>query len=225
MKFYLSIWKKEWIKTRTALLILLPCLVLYTLYILYPFMQPISAGVLNKMWEVMIERNIVFVEGLKYIPVSFGILLALAQMIPETLQKRLKLTLHLPYSDQCITNALLSYGWVLTLMVALFIEGVTFMVTAPYLPYELVRRILLTALPWCMAGVVGYSLICWVVLESTLLRRILFGILSVGFVHLYFLASFPESETPGMLLLLFLLVVYSAMLPHYSITRYRLGQN
>lgn len=51
----------------------------------------------SHLWEILLSRDVVFIETLTYIPLLAGLLLAIVQFVPEMQQKRLKLTLHLPY--------------------------------------------------------------------------------------------------------------------------------
>lgn len=96
----------------------------------------------------MLEKEVVFIDILQYLPALLGVLLAVVQFVPEMAQKRLKLTLHLPFPQWKMI--LLMSGIGLGALALLFIvqTAVLWGYFHALLAPELVARILLTALPW-----------------------------------------------------------------------------
>ena len=94
-----AIFYKEWIKTRWYFS---ACRARHTWFyrLLYAPYQP---GGRNEraahVWEVMLQRDVIFIDMLQYIPLIAGILMAIVQFVPEMQRKCLKLTLHLPYPN------------------------------------------------------------------------------------------------------------------------------
>lgn len=86
---------------------------------------------LAHLWEVFIVKNVVLLNQLRYFPLLAGITVGLAQYIPEMVKKRLKLTLHLPLSENRILFVMLGYG-LSTLFILflipyfLFLSGLSF---------------------------------------------------------------------------------------------------
>ena len=105
---------------------------------------------------VMLEKEVVFIDILQYLPALLGVLLAVVQFVPEMAQKRLKLTLHLPFPQWKMI--LLMSGIGLGALALLFIvqTAVLWGYFHALLAPELVARILLTALPWYLAGLTLY---------------------------------------------------------------------
>ena len=101
------------------------------------------------------------------------------------------------------------------LLMAIYLQGIL----AP----ELYSRILLTALPWYLAGFTAYLLIAWVCLEPTWKRRIFNLIVTVLLLRIFFLSSDPEAYNgflPG-------LIVYSLLtvsLSWLSVIRFKAGK-
>ena len=62
------------------------------------------------VWEVMLQRDVIFIDMLQYIPLIAGILMAIVQFVPEMQRKCLKLTLHLPYPELKMTGNMLPPG-------------------------------------------------------------------------------------------------------------------
>lgn len=217
------IFYKEWIKTRWYLL--LACLTMWGFvgYSLLRINRVINLKGAGHLWEVMLSRDAVFVDLLEYIPVLLGVLLALVQFVPEMHRKCLKLTLHLPYPQLRMVNGMLLYG-VLALLLC-FAVGYLLMVAylQGVLAPELMVRILLTALPWHLAGVAAYLLLSWICLEPTWKRRVAYLVVALLLLRIFFLAPAPEAYNaflPGISLYTLCLVCLSWL----SIARFKEGR-
>ncbi len=144
------------------------------------------------VWEVMLSRDTVFVDLLEFIPIGRDTACS-GTIVPEMHHKCLKLTLHLPYPQLRMINLMLLYGLVVLLicfaanyvLMTVYMQGVL----AP----EHYSRILLTALPWYLAGIAAYLLISWICLEPTWKRRVLNLVISVLLLRIFFLAPAPEA--------------------------------
>lgn len=164
-----AIFFKEWIKTRWYLL--LACIVTlgFAGYSMLRINRVVELKGAAHVWEVMLSRDAVFVNLLEYVPLLVGILLALVQFIPEMYHKCLKLTLHLPYPQLKMINLMLLYG-LLTLVICFATNYILmFVYLQGILAPELYSRILLTALPWYIAGICAYLLLpgyVWNLLET-----------------------------------------------------------
>lgn len=92
-----AIFHKEWIKTKGYFYIMLLVSLCFTGYSLLRMNRVVSFKGADHIWALLLTRDTIFIETLKYLPLAIGATLAAAQFIPEMQQKRLKLTLHLPY--------------------------------------------------------------------------------------------------------------------------------
>ena len=210
-----AIFYKEWIKTRWFFLLSVLVSLSFTLYCTLRLGRMIDLKGTQHFWEVMLQRGVVFIEILEYIPVLIGVLWAIVQFAPEMHNKCLKLTLHLPVSQLKMTMAMLGSGFLLLLacfglnlvVIALFFSR--------YFAAELVTSVLLTALPWFLAGLAGYLLFSWICLEPTWKRRVFNGILAVFILRIFFLSPTPQAYRgflpylAGAILLLFPLAWHS----------------
>jgi len=177
----------------------------------------------DHLWEVMLSRDAVFVELLEYIPLLAGVLLALVQFMPEMHRKCLKLTLHLPYPQLRMVNLMLLFG--LLALCTCFIANYLLMfgyLQSIFAP-ELYSRILLTALPWYIAGFAAYLLISWICLEPAWKRRIINLVISILLLRVFFLAPAPEAYN-GFLPWLALYTLLTASLSWLSIARFKAGK-
>lgn len=184
---------KEWIKSRWYLLLALLITNGFTSYALLRIHRVAKLKGAAHIWEVMMSRDAVFIEILEYIPLLTGILLALVQYVPEMYHKCLKLTLHLPYPQLKMVNEMLGFG-LASLSICFAINYLfLFLYLQEILAVELYVRILLTGLPWYMAGLCAYLLISWICLEPTWKRRIPYLILAVLILRVFFLSTYPEA--------------------------------
>ena len=105
-----AIFYKEWIKTRRYFPIALTVSVIFIIYALLGVQRVINFRGVAHLWEILLSRDVVFIETLTYIPLLAGLLLAIVQFVPEMQQKRLKLTLHLPYPQNRMLMLMLIAG-------------------------------------------------------------------------------------------------------------------
>ena len=214
---------KEWIKTRWYLLLALLTLVGFTGYSVLRFYRALDLKGAQHLWEVMLTRDAIFVDMLTYIPALIGLILAVVQFVPEMHRKCLKLTLHLPCSHLRMLYEMLSYG----VVALLIIFGISFLMiyiflNGPLAP-ELCSHVLLTTLPWYLAGLAAYLLISWICLEPTWKMRIFNLIVSLLILRIFFLSTTPEaynSFLPGLAVFTLLIATFSAL----SVLRFKEGK-
>lgn len=214
---------KEWIKTRRylfAALLLTAGFAGYGLLRLYRAMELMGAG---HIWEVMVTRNAVFIDPIKFVPLLAGLLLAVVQFVPEMQRKCLKLTLHLPVPALATLGAMLVFG--LAALSVLFGIGVAIVGLGPLpvIARELAGNILCTALPWFLAGMAAYLLGAWVILEPTWRLRAVNILMSLLVLRLFFLGEVPHAYD-GFLPLLALLTACTASLSWISVVRFMAGR-
>lgn len=214
---------KEWIKTRRylfAALLLTAGFAGYGLLRLYRAVELMGAG---HIWEVMVTRNAVFIDPIKFVPLLAGLLLAVVQFVPEMQRKCLKLTLHLPVPALATLGAMLVFG--LAALSVLFGIGVAIVGLGPLpvIARELAGNILCTALPWFLAGMAAYLLGAWVILEPTWRLRAVNILMSLLILRLFFLGEVPHAYD-GFLPLLALLTACTASLSWISVVRFMAGR-
>lgn len=218
-----AIYYKEWIKTRRYALLATLVTLGFAGYCLLRIHKVASLKGAAHLWEVMLQRDAVFVELLQYVPLLAGILLAVVQFVPEMHRKCLKLTLHLPRPLWQMLFGMLSFG-VLTLLLC-FAANLLLMnfVLDGLLAFELKWRILLTVAPWYLAGVTGYLLAAWVCLEPAWKRRVFNLAVAVLLLRVFFLGNAPAAYVPFMPLLV-VCTLAVASFAHISVTRFKEGK-
>ncbi len=214
---------KEYVKTRAFCLIALAASCGLVAHSLMKMQYVISAKGASHLWLAMLERDAVFVNRIAYIPPIMALVLAIAQFVPEMQQKRLKLTLHLPYPKFLNVAVMLSWGAACLIGCFALHFAMIWLYTRAVLPYELSNRIMLTALPWYLAGLMAYSFTSWTVLEPTWKRRIVNIAVGLAATSVVYLSSTPEAYN-NMLPLLAVYTVLTFFLPMLSVQRFMDGR-
>ncbi|WP_430933321.1 hypothetical protein [Saccharicrinis sp. 156] len=174
--------------------------------------------------DVIVNRKQFAYTDMKYYPLAAGLCLGLAQYIPEMIQKRIKLTLHLPLNENRIIALMYSYG----LGVLLFIFTVDnigiIVFTRINFPLEIMVNYIVTSIPWYIAGLVAYSFVAMICLEPTWSRRVFNVLIGAGTVKLSFISSLPAAQEPviGLLLVLTVIVIPFGFL---SVYRFKQGKH
>jgi hypothetical protein len=121
-----------------------------------------------------------FFDSIKFLPILIGILIAVAQYLPEMIDSKLKLTLHLPLSEENIFTFFNLFGT--TLLVLLYVPVFLILLFGSSLvfPTEIIDAIALSIFPWFVAGIAVYYFVALAILEPIWGKRIV--ILIVGFI-------------------------------------------
>lgn len=217
-----AIFYKEWIKMRWFCLVAALFLAGFTAYALLRVQRVITFKGAAHIWEVMLEKEVVFIDILQYLPVLLGVLLALVQFIPEMTHKRLKLTLNLPFPQRKMILLMMGVGLAALAVLSAVQAFVLWCYFHTLLAPELVSRILLTSLPWYLAGLALYPLAAWVCLEPTWRRRVADILVAVGVCRLFFLSETPQAYD-GMLPWLLALLLCVLFFPLLSVYRFKQG--
>lgn len=214
--------QKEWIKSRWALIVLYLVGLALTAYALLTIRRVIDVRGAAHLWEILLSKDVLFLNALQYQPLFTGLVIAVVQYVPEMTQKRLKLTLHLPMTQGAITATMLTYGVVALALLCLLQHTLLFVYLDSVLAPELVSHLLVSTAPWFMAGFAAYGLTALVVLEPNWGRRILYLFLSYGVLHFYHISTVPRFYEEALLpmALVTLLLCYSAFL---SVRRFKEG--
>lgn len=218
-----AIFFKEWIKTKLVILFFSLLSLSYLAYNLTTWYRIATFKGESHLWEIVIGKNTVLIQNMQYIPILFGVILAIFQFVPEIREKRLKLTLHLPVNHSRIAFYMISYG---LLIVALYsaVQLVIIALTACYyFPSEVVMRVTATSFIWYLAGVMSYLLTSRIVLEGIHKYCLLHFIFSLLMLSWFFQTTTPgayNTFTPVLLLM----CANAALWIDYSITRFKQGK-
>lgn len=222
MNLFRALSYKEWRKTRLQLLaavLLLVAVILYSyIELTYEFRLRDAVNV----WYALMFQDSSLALLMRYIFPLTGISLAIVQFVPEMVNKRFKLTLHLPATETRIVSAMLLYGYAALLVVFFSTSALMVGIMSTLLPNEIVWNMVLQQLPWMAAGLSGYGFASWICIEPTWKQRLANALIAVGLLALFFVSHLPGAYVHFGLELILLLLV-SFIFPFYSCIRFKQG--
>ncbi len=178
---------KEWLKIRwfviggaAVSLLWIFLTVLLDIYSQMKFTEAIS------YWYNVVFRGVQFYSSYMYIPMLIGFALAAAQFIPETTEKRIKLTFHLPMDENKVLLQMLAVGLVSLLSIFLLSLVLLLISSLIYFPTDVAASMFVTLMPWFLAGFVTYVGAAAIILEPNWWHRIISGLVGIGFLFLLY---------------------------------------
>ena len=218
-----SIVYKEWIKIRriTVILFILGILVIMGIY--SGVRHDLVLTNAELVWVKIMIMNYVYFTLLKFIPLIIGLLVGIAQFLPETVDKRIKLTLHLPVNEETVVLKMIGFGLFSLSLVYGIMLLLFYSLGSYYFPYEIAGTSLLTIVPWFLAGLAAYFLIAFIIMEPIWKYRIFYIVFGTSLISLFFKGGAVGDYTPVLSSLL-LLVVLSSISTLFSIYRFRKGE-
>jgi len=209
---------KEWKKTNYYILSILIVGLLFEAYLCLEILRSVRMVGMPHVWDVIINRNAFLFDGIKFFSLSIGVVLGLAQYLPEIKDKRIKLSLHLPLPEHKIIFTMVIYGQIVMILFSFIFMGFILLFTSFYFPCEIVTSVLLTILPWFLSGIVVNNLLAWICIEPTWKRRIFNIILSFIIINLFFISDYPSSYVN---ILIYIWIIIPLLIPSVLISVYR----
>ena len=197
---------KEWLKTRWVLLGIALVTAALTAYCFLNLTKVVQIRGAELLWGALVHKETVLTEILRFVPAIAGALLALSQWIPEIQRKRLKLTLHLPYSQTGMLAMISVYG--LVALTVLF--GLQALASAWAMAV------------WYLAGWAAYLFTSALCLEPTWRMRVVLLLVAAGALRLMFLSGVPEAYN-GFFPWMFVYVLLSGGLLFSGVARFKEG--
>lgn len=213
---------KEWLKTRWILLGIALVTAALTAYCFLNLTKVVQIRGAELLWETLVNKETVLTEILRYVPAIAGAILALSQWIPEIQRKRLKLTLHLPYSQTGMLGVITAYGLVVLTVLFVLQAIASAWALSAWVPAELVVRVLRTMAVWYLAGWAAYLFTSALCLEPTWRMRVAVLLVAAGVLRLMFLSGVPEAYN-GFFPWLLVYVLLSGGLLFSGVARFKEG--
>lgn len=177
----------------------------------------------SDFWYEILFKGYNYSNVLKLIPFVSGLGMAIAQYFPETVNKRIKLTFHLPVKENKVLLGMHGYGFVcLVLLFAIFI--VAFIAGSYiYFPHEIINSALVTDIPWFLGGFVTYFMTALILLEPVWLYRVLYTLVAYSFISLFYISIGQRGYSPAIISLT-VLTLLSSIVVLFSGYRFRKGE-
>lgn len=193
-----SIIYKEWIKIRLVVYVSLALGLLALASIFLNVRHDILFVDAANYWNSFLFRGISYFGILKFLPFIIGAGIAIAQYFPETVNKRIKLTFHLPFNENAILIKMHAFGAATLLLVyatviLLFIAG-----SAVFFPVDIIEASLLTLAPWFMGGFATYFMMALILLEPIWLYRAFYAVVAAGFVSIFYTKASIGAFAPAL---------------------------
>ncbi len=174
-------------------------------------------------WYSILFMGYQYYHLLKYVPLVIGLSVGIAQYFPETINKRIKLSFHLPINE----NKML-IGMMLCGSVSLFVSfGLMFsmfwMGSLHYFPQEIVDAAIPSVIPWFLSGYAIYYFIAFIVLEPVWRYWIPYALVAYGFIAQYLLSSGAGGYEP-VNMKFFILTAFLSLSLLFSANRFRKGE-
>ena len=218
----LHIFYKEWLKTRWFLLI---SLLLGIGVVLYAFID-LNSSIINHggaspyMYNWLTRGGKSFFTIFKYIPIVAALLIGVSQYIPEVLQKKIKLTLHLPVNETLILYTMVLYGFLaISGLVSVFLI-VFFSLDSYFMIQEIHLMALENFIPWILGGMVTYFFVAMIAMEPRWKYRFIYAIVVYKVTDLYM----QNVNLKGLYPLLLIILVIASLSMIYTANRFKIGE-
>lgn len=218
-----AIFFKELLKTRKVFWISLLVAIIFAIYAIMCIRRVGTTHGVEHIWLIMLMKDQTFIDVLKYLPPVIGIAIGAAQMSPETQQKRLKLTLHLPYPQDKLIATMIAAGLVECFVIFLVQALIIGIYYAGVITSEMTCGVMLNTLPWYIAGLNAYLFTAAVCLEGTWRRRIIMGLIGAGVISVYYMQPALQAYN-GIIIGAVIVSIILVLLSINSVNRFKEGR-
>lgn len=218
-----SVIYKEWIKSRWFIILYAAVGLGFIAYLFLNVQRDFKFNEANNYWYTIMFMGVSYFSSLKFVPIIGALTISVAQYFPETVNKRIKLTFHLPLNENRVLLMMMMYGTFClvacyALQLAIFL-GLSFV----YFPSDIILPAVTSITPWYLAGFSAYYLSALIVLEPVWKYRIAYLLVAGTFVPLYFQSATTGAYAPVNFALAFLVIIISISLL-FSGYRFRKGE-
>lgn len=218
-----SVLYKEWIKIRLIVLIAFGLGIVAMVNIFLKVRHDILFVDAANYWYSFLFRGSTFFGILRFLPFVAGLGVAISQYIPETVNKRIKLTFHLPVSENGVLISMHAFGAGVLLLLFLVFLCLFTAGSAIFFPSDIIKASLLTLAPWFLGGMATYFLTALILLEPVWLFRGLYAVVAAGFVTLFYTGAVIGGFQPVLLPLALMTLLLSCVVL-FSGYRFRKGE-
>lgn len=218
-----SIIYKEWLKIRFFLIGFTALGIIGLGYLFLKVQHGFTFNSGTGFWYNILFMGMQFFGYFKYIPLFGGLMIAVAQYFPETINKRIKLTFHLPLDENKVLLMMHLFGTVCLLGAYLLLLGSFIALSTIYFPSQMVWDSIVSVIPWFLAGFVGYFFVALIVLEPVWMYRFFYALVAGFFVTIYIKSPVIAAYGPAIPGLSILTILLSITLL-FSAYRFRKGE-
>lgn len=218
-----SIRYKEWLKTRWIVFLYAFLGLSFILYLFLIVHRNFKFNDANYYWYNIVFMGESYFASLKFVPLVGALAFSLAQYIPEIVNKRIKLTFHLPIKENSVLLIMMLYGTFCLMLIYVIQLGVFLGLSCIYFPSDIYLPAMISVLPWFLAGFAVYYLTALIILEPVWKYRLAYLVVAAVFVPLFYQSSAIGAYAPVNVGLAILVVISSISLL-FSGYRFRKGE-
>ncbi|MGD8779708.1 MAG: hypothetical protein PVH88_12185 [Ignavibacteria bacterium] len=180
---------KEWLKIRWVFAGMLLISFLVTINIFFDVSNVLKVYSANLLLSKLIYYEVLYYDDITYLPLLIGILIGVFQFFPEVNQKRLKLTFHLPVKESKMLFQMVGVGFIALIMIFIFDAIMLSIISLHFFPVEIFQSMIITIIPWFLAGCVGYFLMVMLFVEPAWYKRVVLTLAGIGLLFLFYSAK------------------------------------
>lgn len=214
---------KEWLKTRWFLVIFALTGILVVGYLFLKVKHDITFNEAANYWYLILFQGFPYFGLMKFVPLAGALALSVAQYFPETVNKRIKLTFHLPVRENKVLIMMMLFGTACLTAVFLILFLLFTALSGVYFPSNIIIPAIISIIPWFLCGYAAYYLVALIVLEPVWLYRFLYLIAAIAIIPVFMTPSVNGGYAPANLILLFLVLILSVAIL-FSGYRFRKGE-
>jgi len=214
---------KEWLKIRWFLFIFTVAGLVVTGYIFLRVQHDFTFNEAKNYWYLVLFQGFRFFDHLKFIPLAGGLAIGIAQFFPETVNKRIKLTFHLPLKENLSLLMMMLFGTICLLASYILVILFFLILSTLFFPSNIIIPVLVAVAPWFFAGLMGYYLVALIILEPVWKFRVLYLLVAAAIIPVFLETALSGSYAPALpwLVLLTVMAAFSLLFSGY---RFRKGE-
>lgn len=181
-----SVFLKEWLKIRWFWLLALTLNLCGLGYLLLTVRHQFQIEHSEMIWYWAFELRRLLYESIKYLPLLTGVMIAVAQFLPELIANRFRLSLHLPIRADLLVWSWVGFGGLMAGVIMAIDAVGLYCIMSGWFPKEAAWSAVLTAAPWFLGGWVAYFGVTLMMMEPHAPRRLFYMALSLAFLGLLY---------------------------------------
>ncbi len=218
-----SVAYKEWLKIRWFFILSTIFGVLAVGYIFLKVQYDFKFNDPNNYWYVLLFMKVKYFSILKFVPLIIGFAVSVTQYFPETVDKRIKLTFHLPINENKILLIMMLFGTACLLASSTLLTLIFYVLSTIYFPVDIIIPALISITPWLLSGFAIYYLVAFIILEPMWKYRLFYLVFASAIFPIFLESSIAGGFAPVNMSLAVLVIGLSISLL-FSGYRFRKGE-
>ncbi len=218
-----SVIYKEWLKVKWFFIIVTLLEIMVAGYVFIKVQHDFKFNEAKNYWYLILFMGAPYFGYLKFVPLVSALAISIAQYFPETVDKRIKLTFHLPINENKILITMMLFGTACLLAGYLILLAIFYGFSTFFFPSDIIVPALISITPWFLSGFAAYYFVALIVLEPVWKYRFFYIVVAALFLPLFLESASIGSYAPANPVLFVLVIILSISLL-FSGYRFRKGE-